>query len=283
VDQQQSKWSAFAQKMGNEYRLSILQEETFEKLTNHKMRLWKMVAILSGSVLLIFLITVAAIIYTPLDGPVFNYVTKIETTDIVVLNQTIDQLEKKIKAHETYEASMRAILLGGVPPEGSVSSESNISNITIPPSTKPSSGSIPSTNVKAIRVNNRNEAILAINLTPPISGSISAEFMPEKSHYGVDVVAPKNTPVKAIMDGYVISSDWTIDTGNTIGIQHANGYVSFYKHNSSLLKKSGSAVKAGEAIAIIGNTGRLTDGPHLHFELWHNGKPIDPTAYINFQ
>ena len=240
-----------------------------------------MVGTVVGGVVLVVLITVAAIIYTPLKGPVLSYVTKIETTDIVVLNQTIDNLEKKIKAHETYEASMRTILLGGATTEGRVSSESNISNITLPNATPMSNES--SSSVKTVRVNSRSIDKLAVNLTPPISGSISAKFMPDKSHYGVDVVAPKNTPVKAVMDGFVISSDWTIDTGNTIGVQHANGYVSFYKHNSSLLKKSGSPVKAGEAIAIIGNTGRLTDGPHLHFELWHNGKPINPTDYINFQ
>jgi len=281
VEQQQSKWSAFIEKMGTEYRLSILQEETFEQLTNHKMPLWKMVGAVVGTGVLVVLITIAAIIYTPLKGPVLSYVTKIETTDIVVLNQTIDKLEKKIKAHETYEASLRKIMLGGTPTENNVSSGGSISNISLPNDyhTKRESTS----SVQTIKVNNRNTNKLAVNLTPPISGSISAKFMPDKAHYGVDVVAPKNTPVKAVMDGFVISSDWTIDTGNTIGVQHANGYVSFYKHNSSLLKKSGSPVKAGEAIAIIGNTGRLTDGPHLHFELWHNGKPIDPSDYINFQ
>jgi len=240
-----------------------------------------MIGTVVGAGIMIILLTVAAIIYTPLKGPVLNYVTKIETTDIVVLNQTIDDLEKQIAAHKTYEESMRTILLGGAPDDRAVSSESNMSNIAIP---SPTAARNPSTtNAQTIRVNNRSPKKVIVNLTPPISGPISANFMPDKAHYGVDVIAPKNTPVKAVMDGFVISSDWTIDTGNTIGIQHADGYVSFYKHNSSLLKKSGSSVKAGEAIAIIGNTGRLTDGPHLHFELWHNGKPINPVDYINFQ
>jgi len=118
---------------------------------------------------------------------------------------------------------------------------------------------------------------------PPITGRMSEGFMPDKKHYGVDILAPKNTPIKAVMDGYVITSDWTLETGNTIGIQHANGIVTFYKHNSALLKKTGSLVKAGEAVAIIGNTGTLSDGPHLHFELWHKGKPINPIDFINFE
>ncbi|MBK8491772.1 MAG: M23 family metallopeptidase [Saprospirales bacterium] len=118
--------------------------------------------------------------------------------------------------------------------------------------------------------------------TPPLTGEISAGFMLDKKHFGVDILAPRNTPVKAVMDGWVIASDWTLETGNTIGIQHDNNLISFYKHNSALLKEIGSYVKAGEAVAIIGNSGTLSDGPHLHFELWHKGVPVDPDQYINF-
>ena len=116
----------------------------------------------------------------------------------------------------------------------------------------------------------------------PLSGEISAGFQPDTKHYGVDIVAPENTAIKSIMDGWVIISDYTVETGNTIGIQHPNNIISFYKHNSVLLKKEGSFVRAGEAVAIIGNTGELTDGPHLHFELWHKGKPVDPADFIMF-
>lgn len=281
MEKPESKWSAILRKLRTEYRLSILQEETFEQLTNHKMPLWKMIGIVAGIAALLVLTTGAAIIYTPLKGPVLNYINKIETTETVVLIQTIEQLENKIKAHEQYESSLRTILLQDVPQEGQPTNEDagRTSNLEIP---KPTSISSESNTPKAVRVAQRISDRSAINLTTPISGSISAPFMPDKGHYGVDVVAPKNTPVKAVMDGFVVVADWTIDTGNTIGIQHRNGYVSFYKHNSSLLKKAGSPVKAGEAIAIIGNTGRLTDGPHLHFEIWHEGKPMNPSEYINF-
>jgi murein DD-endopeptidase MepM/ murein hydrolase activator NlpD len=119
-------------------------------------------------------------------------------------------------------------------------------------------------------------------LMPPISGVISSYFDPEEDHLGVDVLAPHDTPVKAIWDGHVIMADWTLETGYTIGIQHSDDMVSFYKHNATLLKKNGAFVRAGEAVAIIGNTGKLTSGPHLHFELWLQGKPVDPTNYIDF-
>jgi murein DD-endopeptidase MepM/ murein hydrolase activator NlpD len=142
----------------------------------------------------------------------------------------------------------------------------------------------PASNPKARAVSYRSaeKPIEQLFFAPPLKGEVSAHFDRKKNHYGIDILAPKNTPIKATMDGYVIVSDWTLETGNTIGIQHENGILSFYKHNSTLLKKTGSYVRAGEAIAIIGNTGALTSGPHLHFELWHKGKPLDPADYVNF-
>ena len=121
-----------------------------------------------------------------------------------------------------------------------------------------------------------------INFFAPVNGTISAPFMNPQGHLGVDVLTPKNTAVKAALEGIVISSDWTLETGNTITIQHINNILTSYKHNSVLLKKVGSHVKAGEAIAIVGNSGKLTSGPHLHFELWVNGKPLNPQDFINF-
>ena len=118
--------------------------------------------------------------------------------------------------------------------------------------------------------------------TPPISGEVSKSFNMEEKHFGVDIIAPKNTPIKATLDGFVISADWNLETGNTICLQHKGDVITFYKHNSALLKKVGDIVQAGEAIAIIGDTGDHSSGPHLHFELWHKGIPIDARDYVNF-
>jgi murein DD-endopeptidase MepM/ murein hydrolase activator NlpD len=116
----------------------------------------------------------------------------------------------------------------------------------------------------------------------PVSGIVSADYDASIKHYGVDVVAKKDEPVKAIAEGTVILSSWTDDTGYVIAIQHDDNIISIYKHNASLLKKVGSFVKAGEIISIIGNTGELTTGPHLHLEMWHNGNPVNPQHFINF-
>ncbi len=125
-------------------------------------------------------------------------------------------------------------------------------------------------------------AVEQLYLVPPLTGVLSLGYDPSRNHLGVDINAPANTPIKSIASGHVVFAGWTLETGNTIGILHHDQLMSFYKHNSSLLQKEGNFVQAGEAIAIIGNTGTLSSGPHLHFELWIDGKPVDPTRYINF-
>ncbi|MCH6236088.1 M23 family metallopeptidase [Cognataquiflexum rubidum] len=116
----------------------------------------------------------------------------------------------------------------------------------------------------------------------PIKGVLTAVFAPKEDHFGVDIVAKENEPVKAIADGTVILASWTLDTGYIISIQHSNELISIYKHNSVILKKVGDLVRAGEIISIIGNTGELTTGQHLHFELWYKGTPLNPQEFITF-
>lgn len=116
----------------------------------------------------------------------------------------------------------------------------------------------------------------------PIKGVLTSVFAPQEDHYGVDIVAKENEPVKAIADGTVILASWTLDTGYIISVQHSNELISIYKHNSVILKKVGDLVRAGEIISIIGNTGELTTGQHLHFELWYKGTPLNPQEFITF-
>ena len=128
----------------------------------------------------------------------------------------------------------------------------------------------------------KNTADTAIVLFPPLSGAISQTYDAELRHYGVDVTAPTDTPIKAVANGTVIFSEWTAETGYVIILEHKDGLLSVYKHNGSLNKGQGDIIRSGEVIASVGNTGELTTGPHLHFELWSNGNAVNPLDYIDF-
>jgi len=131
--------------------------------------------------------------------------------------------------------------------------------------------------------NNRlEEKLNGVLFFSPLKGEVTNQYHLEKGHYGVDVIASNNEAVKAILNGTVVYSDWSPENGHVIHIQHAQNLVSIYKHNSFLLKKTGDLIKAGDAIAIVGNSGELSTGPHLHFELWHNGIPLDPEKFVVF-
>jgi murein DD-endopeptidase MepM/ murein hydrolase activator NlpD len=138
-------------------------------------------------------------------------------------------------------------------------------------------------NLSVEEEDNISDEISDIHFFTPMKGIVTASFDAFDNHFGTDVVGSPNSVVSATLDGTVIMASWTIKTGYVIQIQHKNNLISVYKHNSELLKETGAFVKAGESIAIIGNSGELfTSGPHLHFELWYNGKALDPEKYIVF-
>lgn len=122
----------------------------------------------------------------------------------------------------------------------------------------------------------------SIYLFSPMEGLSTDNYNPKNDHFGIDLVGKENEPVKSVADGIVMFASWTLDGGHVISIQHRAGLVSIYKHNSELLKNVGNFVTGGEIIAIIGNSGELTNGPHLHFELWHNSNPVNPEEYVGF-
>ena len=130
--------------------------------------------------------------------------------------------------------------------------------------------------------NSLSEELQDFFLFKPVDGIISDRFDPKKDHLAIDIVAKQDEPVKVVADGTVVFASWTQDSGYVIVVQHRGNLVSMYKHNSDLLKNVGNFVTAGEVISIIGNTGELTSGPHLHFELWYNGNPINPEELIRF-
>jgi murein DD-endopeptidase MepM/ murein hydrolase activator NlpD len=135
--------------------------------------------------------------------------------------------------------------------------------------------------IPAVQSKRQNEIQSAL-LFPPVAGIVSSKYNSKIDHYGIDVVSQPNEPVRSVSDGTVTLSSWTQDSGYVLAIQHRNNLISVYKHNSALLQKVGDYVKAGDVVSIIGNTGELTNGPHLHFELWHDGMPINPEEFVSF-
>ncbi len=212
---------------------------------------------------------------------------------VLKISETVDSLANQLLASETYVANLRRIFSGqdeGIDDEMIQSMSPSISGSNREMVESPLS-QVDSLFRKEIEESDfglislgitQMEELMDIYFFPPVNGIISSPFDLKSDHFGVDIVSKQNDPIKTIADGTVLIASWTQDSGYTIVIQHRGNLISIYKHNAVLLKKVGNFVSAGETIAIIGNSGELTDGPHLHLEIWHNGSPIDPEQIISF-
>ena len=274
-----------------------MNNETFEEVGSYRLNLLNVYILLSSIVVVVALLVVLLVAFTPARKYIPGYGEAVRDAEIQNLYNQLEGMEKELESHRAYSENFRRILVGDVQTEADVppinanmqdslinEEEDWYSDVDEQLRKEVELDQIGDA-VKQSRTTNlapQDAPLEQLYFSPPITGEISAGFMSVDHHYGVDILAAKNTAIKAAMDGYVFLSDWTLETGNTIGIQHTNNIITFYKHNSVLLKKVGSYVKSGEAVAIIGNTGTMTSGPHLHFELWFRGKPVDPTEYINF-
>lgn len=296
--QEQKPW---LERLKHTYRLVIMNNETFEEIGSYRITLLNVYILLSTLFVVMFTVVLLMIAVTPIKRYLPGYVTEGNEREIREMARRVDSLGTLVEAYELYTLNFRKILVGeGIQTEHDVDQtvDEDLSLENDSAFAELAASDVDRQLRQEIELEEIGQAVQqsrTTNISPkdlpleqmyfmaPITGEISATFTPDDNkHYGVDVLAAKNTAIKAAMDGYVFLSDWTLETGNTIGIQHSNNIITFYKHNSALLKGAGSYVKAGEAIAIIGNTGTLSDGPHLHFELWHKGKPVDPTLYIKF-
>lgn len=271
------------------YRLVLRKDETLEEVGSYRLTLLNIYILLSSIVIVAMGLMAVVIFFTPLKRLVPGYAEPSQHPEYIKLSKKMAALEAELGSYKVYYEHFNQLIRQPDSIEApKVDYTSRVVNEQKDnqASSKKVSGNEPK---RAENPELNSSPPLSIlnpadyrYLMPPISGVISSGFDAETEHFGVDILAPHDTPVKAIWDGHVITADWTLETGYTIGIQHSNDMVSFYKHNATLLKRNGAFVRAGEAIAIIGNTGKLSSGPHLHFELWLQGKPVDPTNYIDF-
>jgi len=285
-----SKWQAFKERMSVPYRVTVKREETYEEVKAYNVNKTNLWALAVGTFLTIALLTFALIALTPLRTLLPGFGALNERSELVELNRQLREIEETVQAQNAYTTNVQRILVGDIEAydEAAEASSEAIPDSAIHTERIPEDEALRQA-VASAKTRYQANATGAgvpldqLHLTPPLLGTVSSPFDPTDRHFGVDIVAPSETPIKATLDGYVVDASWSLETGNVIAIQHAGDLLTFYKHNSSLLKRTGDFVKAGEAIAIIGNTGTRTDGPHLHFELWHRGQPINPVGFVAFQ
>ena len=289
------------EKMRDKYRLVIMNDETFEEVTSLKLTPLSVYIFVSSLVVGTAIIMTLLIVYTPLKRYIPGYGDFERDAEIAELTTKVSSLEEEVEAHRAYNENFRKILVGdmadfskeaamkkGSPENANDTAAAKVDRIGEDEQLRAAvsagtfSGGGETTPLNLNNVLPREQPLEQQFFMPPVSGEVLSNFDLKKNHYGLDVAAPKNTAIRAAADGVVISAGYTVETGYSIAIQHPNNVVTMYKHNSVLLKQTGSAVKAGEAIAIIGNSGENTSGPHLHFELWHKGRAVNPSDYINF-
>jgi murein DD-endopeptidase MepM/ murein hydrolase activator NlpD len=276
----------------NKYRFVVLNDETFEEKFSLVLTGTNAWVFLSTVVVALILITASAIIYTPLKYFIpgfgdYNYKSK-----IVALEFQADSIQRALYERSIWLSNYSDVLQGKID-----------TTVTKPAAGKINKDSLKITGMSEDMMDLRKEVeeednfslsykfdekaqqineLKQMHFIAPVQGYITDDFNPQKEHFGIDIVTTKDAPVKSVLDGKVISTEWTLETGYVIAVQHSNNLVSFYKHNSKLLKKTGNFVSAGDVIAITGNSGELTTGPHLHFELWRDGNGVDPKQFITF-
>ncbi|WP_028890056.1 M23 family metallopeptidase [Tenacibaculum ovolyticum] len=276
------------QKLIDKYRLVILNEDTFQE--KFSLKLSRLNVFVFGGVFSVVLIALTSLLiaFTGLREYIPGYASTSLKKKATRLVYEADSLKTRLAVIERYTKALKPVLTGEIRSEKIDSIKIEAQNLTFNESKLQASKQ---DSLFRAKIEGKDRFPLSegaagrakIVFFSPLTGTVSQAFNMNDKHYALDIVAKTGTPVKAIADGTVILAEWTAETGYVITIQHPNKFISVYKHNGSLLKQQGDVVKSGEAIASVGSTGELTTGAHLHFELWNNGFPVNPTDYIDFQ
>ena len=278
----------FLEKLRSRYRLIIVNDTSFQSVWTLRLTPLKVFTIVSlFSAFMIFLV-IFLVASTPLKEYMPGY-PKEEYREMLLRNMlVVDSLEQELATRDKYFEDFKYVLSGNIPRD--LNENAGITEKQTKVDFRPyNPDSVFEDKLLEERLNLSNQTGGSSGVSPerihfylPVKGIVSGKFDPAKAHYGIDIVGKPNSRIAAVLGGTVLFAGFTTETGNVIYIQHDNNLTSAYKHNAELLKKAGDRVSAGEAIAIIGNSGEQTTGPHLHFELWYSGKPIDPEKYIVF-
>ncbi|GHM99760.1 peptidase M23 [Cytophagales bacterium WSM2-2] len=273
------------------YQLVVRSEENLAERTTVSFTYAKLLVILSALFLFIFVgsLFLSKTLLAKWFDP--KYELAAQKKQLVELAKRLDSLaieeDRKEKFIQNFQRVLRGDTSSGfVDPaqvlKASTSLAKSVGNMKLAPSDSQFRKEFEQSQFSFVSLNSKYRELQNIFFFTPITGFISDKYDSKKGHYGVDIVAKTNESVKCVADGTVVMSSWTQDAGYVIAVQHQGSLVSVYKHNATLLKKVGSFVNAGDIISIVGNSGEMTDGPHLHFEMWYNGNSLNPEEFVTF-
>ena len=280
---------SFLKRIFNDYKVVISSEDTFEEKFSFKAnKINALIIMLVYSIILISF-TISVVFFTQLREMVPGYSSTDLLNRAIYLTKKIDSLEQQIALNNKFYKSIEDVLSGNIDefvPRDELSVDSSLTNsdfVTVSPNSQDSILRKYVENEDKFNLTN-NELIIENKMFfSPIKGEITQSFNFNENHFAIDIAADIGTPVKSVLDGKIIFSEWSLETGYVVVIDHGENIISVYKHNSKILKEQNDFVQAGEVIAYSGNQGNLSTGPHLHFELWKNGTPIDPEPLLNFK
>ena len=271
------------------YKLSVINETSYEEVFNFRLSQLHVLTALSVLAVILVVLTILLIAFTGLREFIPGYPDGNMRQMIAQNALRVDSLENELLKRDRFFKSIRSVLNGGdtTSLERSREDTARYRNDTIRFQISEQENEFRA----AIEERERFNLSLGMkeqnhdyyHFFPPVEGIVTQSFDEKKRHYGTDIVAKANAKVAAVLDGVVIFTDWTVKTGYVIQVQHTNDLISVYKHNSILLKKQGDYVRAGEVLGVVGNTGEESSGPHLHFELWRAGNPLNPENFIKFK
>lgn len=277
------------EKLKQRLRFVLFDDQSYEELKSMTLTRFQILTRVLSVLLFLFSLTAALIAFSPLREYIPGYSPPNLSEDLIRLSLKTDHLLEEIQIKDQKLEILEKVLRGESFDDSTYADSSRIALVSEEDLKASKKDSIFR---QAIEREGRFDVLSETTQKPleliniafyaPLKGLISDSFNLQNKHFGVDVLAAENEAIKASLGGTVVFSDWTTETGYSIAIQHENNLISFYKHNSVLLKKPGELVKAGDVIAIIGNSGEYSSGPHLHFEMWHKGKAIDPQHHILF-
>lgn len=276
----------FKEKLINKYRMVIINEDTFEEKISFKLS--RLNVFIFGGIfsLLLIVLTTLLIALTPLREYIPGYSSVRLKKKVNELVYRTDSLTTALEVNNIYINNVKDVLIGDIKNfEFDTDSVFDIvtSELPVAPSTNDSIFREQIEREDQFSVFTEAKKDVGIVFFAPVTGTITQGYDPTIRHFSTDVAIVPGTPVKAVADGTVIFSEWTAATGHVIILEHQKGFTSIYKHNSALHKFQGDIVQSGEVIASSGSTGELSTGPHLHFELWSDGYPVNPVNFIDFE